>query len=106
MENLRIPFLAEKAHKLPLLPGVYIMKNKAGEIIYIGKAKALKNRVSSYFRTIEKHHPKVYQMVMHVEDFDYIVTDSEFEALVLECSMIKLHSPKYNILLKDDKGYS
>ena len=106
MDNPRLPFLAEKAHKLPLLPGVYIMKNKAGDIIYIGKAKALKNRVSSYFRAIEKHLPKVYQMVSHVYDFDYIVTDSEFEALVLECSMIKLHTPKYNILLKDDKGYS
>lgn len=106
MDNQRLPFLAEKAHKLPLLPGVYIMKNKAGDIIYIGKAKALKNRVSSYFRAVDKHLPKVYQMVSHVYDFDYIVTDSEFEALVLECSMIKLHTPKYNILLKDDKGYS
>lgn len=106
MENPRLPYLAEKAHKLPLEPGVYIMKNQAGEIIYIGKAKALKNRVSSYFRAVEKHLPKVYQMVSHVYDFDFIVTDSEFEALVLECSMIKLHSPKYNILLKDDKGYS
>ena len=82
------------------------MKNKAGDIIYIGKAKALKNRVSSYFRSVEKHLPKVYRMVSQVFDFDYIVTDSEFEALVLECSMIKLHTPKYNILLKDDKGYS
>lgn len=105
MENPRLSYLAEKAHKLPLLPGVYIMKNQSGDIIYIGKAKALKNRVSSYFRSVEKHLPKVYQMVSHVHDFDYIVTDSEFEALVLECSMIKLHSPKYNILLKDDKGY-
>ena len=106
MDNPRLPYLAEKAHKLPLEPGVYIMKNKAGDIIYIGKAKALKNRVSSYFRAVEKHLPKVYQMVSHVYEFDFIVTDSEFEALVLECSMIKLHSPKYNILLKDDKGYS
>lgn len=106
MENPRLPFLAEKAHGLPLLPGVYIMKNKAGEIIYIGKAKALKNRVSSYFRAVERHHPKVYQMVSRAYDFDYIVTDSEFEALVLECSLIKQHTPKYNILLKDDKGYS
>ncbi|MCI8648725.1 MAG: excinuclease ABC subunit UvrC [Anaerotruncus sp.] len=106
MENPRLPLLAQKAHKLPLLPGVYIMKNKAGDIIYIGKAKLLKNRVSSYFRSVEKHQPKVYQMVCHVQDFEYIVTDSEFEALVLECSMIKLHAPKYNILLKDDKGYS
>ncbi|MEM1485532.1 excinuclease ABC subunit UvrC [Oscillospiraceae bacterium PP1C4] len=106
MDNPRLQFLADKAHKLSLLPGVYIMKNKAGEIIYIGKAKALKNRVSSYFRAVEKHLPKVYKMVSNVYDFDYIVTESEFEALVLECSMIKLHWPKYNILLKDDKGYS
>ena len=106
MDNPRLPYLSDKAHGLPLLPGVYIMKNKAGDIIYIGKAKALKNRVSSYFRSVEKHLPKVYRMVSQVFDFDYIVTDSEFEALVLECSMIKLHTPKYNILLKDDKGYS
>lgn len=106
MDNPRLPVLAEKAHGLPLLPGVYIMKNKNGEIIYIGKAKALKNRVSSYFRAVDRHHPKVYQMVSRVFDFDYIVTDSEFEALVLECSLIKQHAPKYNILLKDDKGYS
>lgn len=106
IDNPRLEFLAAKAHKLPLLPGVYIMKNKSGEIIYVGKAKALKNRVSSYFRAVEKHLPKVYKMVSNVYDFDYIVTGSEFEALVLECSMIKLHMPKYNILLKDDKGYS
>lgn len=106
INNPRIPDLLAKAHKLPLLPGIYIMKNKAGEIIYIGKAKALRNRVSSYFRSVDKHLPKVYKMVGNVQDFDYIVCDSEFEALVLECSMIKMHTPKYNILLKDDKGYS
>lgn len=81
------------------------MKDKKGQIIYIGKAKALKNRVSSYFRSVDKHTPKVYRMVENVWDFEYIVTSSEFEALVLECSFIKQHSPKYNILLKDDKGY-
>ena len=102
----RIPNLKEKVKNLPLLPGVYIMKDGKGEVIYIGKAKKLKNRVSSYFRSIENHTPKVYKMVSNVVDFDYIVTDSEFEALVLECSLIKLHKPKYNILLKDDKGYS
>lgn len=106
MDNPRIDYLYDKAHGLPLLPGVYIMRNKSGQVIYVGKAKALKNRVSSYFRAFDKHLPKVYQMVSHVYDFDYIVTDSEFEALVLECSMIKQYSPKYNILLKDDKGYS
>lgn len=87
-------------------PGVYIMHDKTGKIIYVGKAKKLKNRVTSYFRNVEKHQPKVYRMVEHVYDFEYIVTDSEFEALILECSLIKQHSPKYNILLKDDKGYS
>ena len=106
MQNERLDFLREKCKKLPLDPGVYIMLDKSGKIIYIGKAKVLKNRVSSYFRSIEKHLPKVYQTVMHIYDFDYIVTENEFEALVLECSLIKQHMPKYNILLKDDKGYS
>ncbi len=106
MQNERIPILREKCRKLPLDSGVYIMRDKENKIIYIGKAKALKNRVSSYFRNLENHLPKVYQMVMNVHDFDYIVTESEFEALVLECSLIKQHTPKYNILLKDDKGYS
>ncbi len=87
-------------------PGVYIMHDKSGKVIYVGKAKKLKNRVTSYFRNVEKHLPKVYKMVEHVYDFEYIVTDSEFEALILECSLIKQYSPKYNILLKDDKGYS
>lgn len=87
-------------------PGVYIMHDKSGKVIYVGKAKKLKNRVTSYFRNVEKHLPKVYKMVEHVYDFDYIVTDSEFEALILECSLIKQYAPKYNILLKDDKGYS
>lgn len=104
MDN-RIKRLKKKALNLPKTPGVYLMKNKAGEIIYVGKAKALKNRVNSYFTAIESHTDKVYSMIMNVEDFDYILTDSEFEALVLECSLIKQHSPKYNILLKDDKGY-
>ena len=98
--------LREKSMKLPLTPGVYIMKNKYGEIIYIGKAKALKNRVSQYFGSDKNHAEKVRQMVMNVDDFEYILCESEFEALVLECSLIKLHKPKYNILLKDDKGYS
>ncbi len=97
--------LRKKAMSLPLRPGVYLMKDKSGMIIYVGKAKALKNRVSSYFGSHTNHTTKVIRMVEHVQDFDYIVTDSEFEALVLECSLIKQHSPKYNILLKDDKGY-
>ena len=105
MDNPRLEYLREKVKKLPLQPGIYIMKDKKGQIIYIGKAKALKNRVSSYFRSVKKHTPKVYRMVENVWDFEYIVTSSEFEALVLECSFIKQHTPKYNILLKDDKGY-
>lgn len=101
----RIKRLREKAMRLPLSPGVYIMKNKDGQIIYIGKAKALKNRVSQYFGSENGHSIKVRKMVENVSDFDYILVGSEFEALVLECSLIKRHNPKYNILLKDDKGY-
>lgn len=104
--NPKMKILKKKAMSLPLLPGVYIMKNADGEIIYIGKAKALKNRVSQYFGSQNRHPIKVRKMVENVDRFDYIVTGSEFEALVLECSLIKQHSPKYNILLKDDKGYS
>ncbi len=97
--------LRARAMRLPLHPGVYLMHDKSGKIIYIGKAKALKNRVSQYFGSEKNHDEKVRQMVAHVEWFEYILTDSEFEALVLECSLIKQHTPKYNILLKDDKGY-
>ena len=97
--------LRRQAMALPLQPGVYIMKNAEGTIIYIGKAKKLKNRVSQYFGSDTNHTEKVRQMVAHVDHFDYIVVSSEFEALVLECSLIKQHQPKYNILLKDDKGY-
>ena len=97
--------LRERAMQLPLDPGVYLMYDAAGKIIYIGKAKALKNRVSQYFGSERNHSDKVRKMVSLVERFDYIVTDSEFEALVLECSLIKQYTPKYNILLKDDKGY-
>ena len=103
---MTIDELREKSMELPLTPGVYIMKNRSGEIIYIGKAKALKNRVSQYFGSDRNHPEKVRQMVRNVFEFEYILCESEFEALVLECSLIKLHKPKYNILLKDDKGYS
>lgn len=103
--NQKLEYLREKTKKLPLEPGVYIMKDRNGKIIYIGKARELKKRVSSYFRNLSKHHPKVMRMVENADDFEYIVTGSEFEALVLEASMIKQHRPKYNILLKDDKGY-
>ena len=95
--------LSEKANNLPLLPGVYIMLDEHGEVIYVGKAKKLKNRVTSYFHG--EHLPKVAAMVEKVHDFNVIVAGSEFEALVLENSLIKRHKPKYNILLKDDKGY-
>ena len=95
--------LREKANRLPLLPGVYIMLDESGEVIYVGKAKALKNRVTSYFRG--DHLPKVAAMVAKVNDFNVIIAESEFEALVLENSLIKRHRPRYNILLKDDKGY-
>ena len=98
--------LFEKAKTLPLLPGVYIIRDKNDEIIYIGKAKELRKRVSQYFKEGADHLPKVQKMVDNAFSFDVIVTNSEFEALTLECSQIKLHSPKYNILLKDDKGYN
>ena len=104
--NPKMSVLRKKAMALPLLPGVYIMHGKDGTIIYIGKAKALKNRVSQYFGSQNNHPEKVRRMVDNVDDFEYIITDSEFEALILECSLIKQHTPKYNILLKDDKGYS
>ena len=103
--NSRLPYLREKTSKLTSSPGVYIMKNRDEAIIYIGKAKNLKNRVTSYFRENSDHTPKVASMVSNVFDYDFIVTDSELEALLLECSLIKQHKPKYNILLKDDKGY-
>ncbi len=101
----RLEQLRNQARQLTAKPGVYLMKNQKGEVIYVGKAKNLKNRVSSYFRNLASHNEKVLSMVSHVATFDFIVTDSEFEALVLECSLIKQYAPKYNILLKDDKGY-
>ncbi len=103
MDKLRT--LKNKANKLPGSPGVYIMKNVRGDIIYIGKAKNLKNRVTQYFGSGTNHSPKVRSMVLNVDDFEYIICDSEFEALILENSLIKQNQPKYNILLKDDKGY-
>ncbi len=96
--------LKQKAHSLPLLPGVYIMMDKTGKVIYVGKAKALRSRVSSYFRE-NGHNAKTAALVAHINSFDTIVVNSEFEALVIENQLIKHHKPKYNILLKDDKGY-
>jgi len=90
---------------LPDAPGVYLMRNHLGEIIYVGKAKILKNRVRQYFRSSKNHSVKVMAMVKNIAEFEYIVTDSEMEALILECNLIKKYSPRYNILLKDDKHY-
>ncbi|MFD3155738.1 excinuclease ABC subunit UvrC [Haloimpatiens sp. FM7330] len=90
---------------LPHRPGVYIMKNSLGAVIYVGKAKVLKNRVRQYFQNSKNHSEKVKQMVKNIAEFEYIITDSEIEALILECNLIKKYRPKYNILLKDDKGY-
>ena len=97
--------LKDKALSLPYAPGVYIMRNREDKVIYVGKAKKLKNRVSQYFQDTASHSPKTRAMVSKIHHFDVIVAASEFEALVLECSLIKRYSPKYNILLKDDKGY-
>ena len=97
--------LKEKALSLPFAPGVYIMRDKTDKVIYVGKAKKLKNRVSQYFQDTASHTPKTRLMVSKIDHFDVIVAASEFEALVLECSLIKRYLPKYNILLKDDKGY-
>ena len=97
--------LKDKALTLPYAPGVYIMRDKDDEVIYVGKAKKLKNRVSQYFQDTASHTPKTRMMVSKIHHFDVIVAASEFEALVLECSLIKRYMPKYNILLKDDKGY-
>ncbi|MBE6959253.1 MAG: excinuclease ABC subunit UvrC [Ruminococcaceae bacterium] len=97
--------LKERALSLPLAPGVYIMRDKSDKVIYVGKAKKLKNRVSQYFQDTASHTPKTRLMVSKIDHFDVIVAASEFEALVLECSLIKRYLPKYNILLKDDKGY-
>ncbi|MBE6619265.1 MAG: excinuclease ABC subunit UvrC [Ruminococcaceae bacterium] len=96
--------LREKANRLPLTPGVYIMYNEAGKVIYVGKSKALKNRVSQYFADTEKD-VKTAKMVSDVRSFDFMLTDTEIEALTLENKLIKLYTPKYNILLKDGKSY-
>ena len=103
--NPQLKELRKKAMSLPLEPGVYIMKNKSGNIIYIGKAVVLKNRVRQYFQSSRNKSPKIQKMVSQIERFEYIITDSELEALVLECNLIKEHRPKYNTMLKDDKAY-
>jgi len=97
--------IKEQLKTLPQLPGIYIMKDSQGEIIYVGKAKHLKNRVSSYFRGFNGHQPKTQTMVINIYEFEYILTDNEMEALILEANLIKKHLPRFNILLKDDKMY-
>jgi len=97
--------IQEELKKLPDKPGVYIMKDNMGEIIYIGKAVVLKNRVRQYFQSLANMTPKVRAMVSKISEFEYIVTHTELEALILECNLIKKHKPKFNILLKDDKNY-
>ena len=97
--------LRDKANSLPHEPGVYIMKNADGEVIYVGKSKKLKNRVTSYFVNSSSHSYKTAKMVSLVRDFDYIVCKTEIEALTLENVLIKKHSPRYNIKLKDAKSY-
>ncbi|MFO7818777.1 MAG: excinuclease ABC subunit UvrC, partial [Halanaerobacter sp.] len=97
--------LKEKANNLPHEPGVYLMKNNKGEIIYVGKAKSLQNRVSTYFQNTKHQRFKTTVLVDRISTFEYIVTDTEVEALILENNLIKKHNPKYNIQLKDDKTY-
>ena len=97
--------IQEELKKLPEKPGVYIMKDKNGQIIYIGKAVVLKNRVRQYFQSLANQTQKVRAMVPLIHEFEYIVTDTELEALILECNLIKKHRPKFNIQLKDDKTY-
>lgn len=97
--------LRQKAHELPLVPGVYLMRDKSGQVIYVGKAKALKNRVSQYFANLASHTAKTRRMVQNIDDFETIYAKTEFDALLLENTLIKRYKPKYNILLKDDKGY-
>ena len=95
----------EEVKKLPNQPGVYIMHNEKDEIIYVGKAINLKNRVRQYFQTSRLRTSKIEKMILNIKWFEYIITDSELEALVLESNLIKEHSPRYNTMLKDDKGY-
>ena len=105
VDKLRLKILQEKASGLPYTPGIYLMKDKNDKIIYVGKSKALRNRVSQYFANSSRHDFKTRKMVENVVDFDYMLTDSDMEALTLENQFIKLHLPKYNIRLKDGKGY-
>src|SRR5436189_51132 len=102
----RAPGFDERVKALPLEPGVYIMRNRASEIIYVGKASKLRNRVRTYFGSLRGQAPKVWRMVENVYDFEYIVTDTELEALIRENELIKQFRPRYNIKLKGDKTYT
>ena len=97
--------IEQELKKIPQKSGVYLMKDENQQIIYVGKAINLKNRVRQYFQNNKNHAPKVQTMVQHIKEFEYIITDSEMEALLLECNLIKKHRPFYNVLLKDDKAY-
>src|SRR5438067_1679332 len=97
----RAPGFAERLSALPGTPGVYIMRNRTNDIIYVGKAISLKNRVRTYFGSLKGQAPKVWRMVEQVYNFEYILTDTELEALILESQLIKKHKPRYNIRLKD-----
>ena len=97
--------IKEQLKTVPDHPGIYIMKDSDGQILYIGKSKSLKKRVSSYFQNFGKHPLRIQTMVTNVREFEYILTDSEMEALILEANLIKRHKPRFNVLLKDDKGY-
>ena len=105
MENEKVFNLEEELKKLPAKPGVYLMHNELGEVIYVGKAVVLKNRVRQYFQSGHGKSAKILKMVSHIAWFEYIITDSEMEALVLECNLIKEYRPRYNTMLMDDKGY-
>ena len=98
--------IEDELKKLPSQPGVYLMHDAKDEIIYVGKAVSLKNRVRQYFQSSRNKSAKIEQMVSRIARFEYIVTDSEMEALVLECNLIKEHQPRYNTMLKDDKALS
>ena len=97
--------IKENLKKLPDTPGVYIHKDKLGQVIYVGKAISLRNRVRQYFQSPSRQEPKVRAMVSHISEFEYITCSSEMEALILECNLIKKYMPKYNVLLRDDKTY-
>ena len=97
--------IKENLKKLPDTPGVYLHKDKLGQVIYVGKAISLRNRVRQYFQSSANHSPKVRAMVSHIAEFEYITCKTEMEALILECNLIKRYAPKYNVLLRDDKTY-